>query len=164
MLIKGSNNAEFELSVKNYEFASNDLKEDDLDWLNIYCRIKSSKSSWEFTHPILTTWEVEQLAEWMKSIAENEVNNQVIQFIEPCLQLSLVENLDSSVVVKVCFDLEARPSWVTQDMGKFCIDFEIHKNDLYLAADSLLQELSHFPNRENERILGELTNVRSCKS
>ena len=61
-----------EIEIVSYQFPHIRDDEYDSNWLNIKIKVKELQKPWEVTDPVLLTFEVKQLAEWLEGILENE--------------------------------------------------------------------------------------------
>ena len=81
-----NNNKSFELDVVSYQFPYIKNDEYDSNWLNIKIKVKGLQKPWEVTDPMLLTFEVKQLAEWLEYLVENKKHAPELEFLEPNLK------------------------------------------------------------------------------
>lgn len=91
----------------------------DANWLQIDGVVRTVPGeSWRFEDPCLTTWEVRELGEWLRSAAQGEVAVTgspdrdpvgVLEFTEPNLAFSIAARSGELLVVRVHFSLREPP-------------------------------------------------------
>jgi hypothetical protein len=134
-----------ELQILGYQFPHLETKEYDSNWLIVAGNITHQRGSWQFTDPCLLTYEAEQLASWMDAVADAELPSDYCAFTEPTLEFRALLNIDRPVV-RLYFDLEARPSWATK-VEEIFLEFAIEDLDLRSIAQQWRTELSAYPER-----------------
>jgi len=148
MIFNGINGQRVELKILGYESPEkiNDYWDD--NWLNIYLNVKSQIGDWEVTDPSLTTWEVQEIIDWFKTLAGDEVPEyRQLNFTEPNLSFELLENnnkITHSFLIK--FNLESRPGFAADDKECY-INCAANKQELIQIADALKAELDKYPER-----------------
>jgi hypothetical protein len=99
----------------------------------------------------LLTSEVQRLADWLHGLADSHPSHSHCGFIEPCLSFKFHTDNQKNRVLRVYFELEARPPWA-QATGAgqedLWIDFPFEESDLQQAAADLYQQLSGYPARK----------------
>lgn len=60
-----------ELKIQNYQFPNTLDRDYDGNWLNIYLKVESKVGHWEVTDPSLLTWDIVELINWFRDIANN---------------------------------------------------------------------------------------------
>jgi hypothetical protein len=134
-----------ELQILGYQFPHLETEEYDSNWLIVAGNVTHPRGSWQFIQPCLLTYEAEQLASWMDAVAYAELPYDDCGFIEPNLEFRALLNIDRPVL-RVYFDLEARPSWATK-VEEIFVDFAIEDLDLKSIAQQWRTELSAYPQR-----------------
>jgi len=162
----------FELAIVGYQFPEIEQSPYDSNWLLVSIRVKHPRGSWETTGPFLRTTDVAQLATWFDAVALEApmINRETwiesgrpqlagfpnlrlfdsMEFLEPNLRFTLVERNPESAVVRVYFELEARPGWAASSaVGRedLYVDLRLSPSDLKSAAGSLRAYLTVFPDR-----------------
>ena len=138
-----------ELRILGYEFPHIETAQYDSNWLVVAGNVTHSRGSWQFTHPCLLTYEAERLASWMDALVETDRFPPTCSFIEPNLEFRVLVNMKRPVL-RVYFDLEARPSWASSACsGKedIWVEFPIEELDLKSAARQWRTELTAYPQR-----------------
>jgi len=163
--------SELKLSIVGYESASIDGIGGD-EWLEIQILVRHPRGTWETTGPFLRTVEVGALATWFDAVAAEApmINRETfresghplpagfpnlrlfdsMEFMEPNLRLTLMERTDEYAIIRVYFELEARPSWAhASGAGRedLWVDLRASAVDLRSASQSLRAQLSTFPDR-----------------
>ena len=172
MRLTGPDGHEFELTILGYEFPGIEQTPGDSNWLMVNIRVKHPRGSWEATGPFLRTTEVAQLATWFDGVAVEApmINRETwiesgrpqvagfpnlrlfdsAEFLEPNLRFALVESTGENAVVRVYFELKARPPWsasVAAGQEDLYIDLRLSRSDLKSAAESLRTFLTAFLDR-----------------
>jgi len=135
------------MTVLGYQFP--DILKDywDSNWLEISVRVRSSLGSWQAVHPCLLAFEAHDLASWLASVAEDQAEEAVAEFMEPCLSFKLLESSRELVLLRISFELELRPPWVDKFAGEVHVDFRLSHEDVREAAKSVSGALGQFPVR-----------------
>lgn len=132
------------ISVESYQFPEIVDDEWDSNWLIVCGDAELGGKSWTFRDPCLTTFELEQLANWLDQVFVGEADNAYCDFTEPNLDFERLSELE----VRIAFSLEALPPWCERDSDFGEITFNIPINDhLPAAAKSLRALLARFPIR-----------------
>jgi hypothetical protein len=111
-----------------------------------------------FRHPCLDVLEVRRLASWLDQACTGQ-RSEALGFTEPNLRFELRSFSDEAVVVRVYFEMEARPRWRHegfvdgQDPDCF-IDVDVTTASLKVASHDLLRQLGKL---ESPRSLGSTT-------
>ena len=149
MKLAGRDGQSLELRILGYQFPHLETEEYDSNWLVVAGKVTHSRGSWQFTNPCLLTYEAERLASWMDRIADANLPCDTCGFIEPNLEFRALLSIDRPVL-RVYFDLEARPSWAssvcagTEDLW---VEFPIEELDLKSATRQWRTELTTYPQR-----------------
>jgi hypothetical protein len=151
MLLVGTNDNRFELTVVGYEFPAIEHDEEDGNWLIITVDVESERGSWTATHPSLLTGEAEWLADWLDDVAEDLAEDAEIGFAEPNLTFERDRASGKAVSLRVRFGAECRPPWAAADdrIGErdLWVRFDLAKADVRRAARDLRGQLREFPPR-----------------
>ncbi len=134
-----------ELQILGYQFPYLETKEYDSNWLIVAGNVMHQSGSWQFTDPCLLTYEAEQLASWMDLVADTELPSGSCDFTEPTLEFRTLLNIDRPVL-RVYFDLKARPSWATK-VEEIFVEFAIEDIDRRSIGQQWRTELSAYPQR-----------------
>ena len=140
----------FRLTITNYQFPEDNAGGTDANWLMIQIDATIDRRSWTVIDPCLLTSEVQRLADWLRGLADTDVSRSQCRFIEPCLSFMLETVDDKNGVLRVYFELEARPPWAkATSAGRedLWIDFRLDEIDVKQAAADLYQQLSRYPIR-----------------
>lgn len=145
MKLNSSNGNSFQLKIVGYEFP--DIKDDydDSNWLMIQIDVTSSKNTWNATFPSLSTFEVEQLVNWLNSTDSIKDNPQGLGFIEPCLDFQFSTDPDGQQLLNVFCMNEMSPNRQQGNTSK--IEFPVSEVNLSQAAKDLRLQLQKFPQR-----------------
>jgi hypothetical protein len=140
-----------ELRILGYEFPHIETAEYASNWLIVAGNVTNSRGSWQFTHPCLLTYEAERLASWMVALVEIDRFPTTCGFIEPNLEFRALLNMNRPML-RVYFDLEARPLWASSASGEEVtwVEFPIEELDLRSTARQWHAELSVYPQRASQ--------------
>jgi hypothetical protein len=148
MKLKTDSGNALELIILRYEFP--DVQEDrwDSNWLVISAKITTNGQSWHFSDPAVTTFELVELADWLRAVALRENTFDEFEFTEPNLAFFLVSH--PVPTLRVRFAHESAPPWVTDAADRLSgvfVDFPLATADVAVAADELHEALTDFPIR-----------------
>ena len=148
MRLKAASGNALELIIVRYQFP--DVHEDrwDSNWLVVSGNVATSEGkSWHFTDPAATTFELADLADWLRDVALRENSYDDFEFTEPNLAFFL--STDPTPTLRVKFAHESAPPWVSehQRVAGVFVDFPLSEADVAVAADELRDALNDFPIR-----------------
>ena len=139
-----------DLTVTGYQFPGGEPSRDreDSNWVNVSLEVASSVGSWTTAGAWLMTWEVEELVEWLGTVARGEVPGP-LGFVEPNLAFETRGLFGEEAHVRVLFELEARPHWVQRDRTSHdvWVDLLLPPAGLSAAADELHVSVEQYPVR-----------------
>jgi hypothetical protein len=151
MKLEASTGISFGLEIVGYQFPQMETEEYDSNWLMIQIDVSHPQGDWTSTDPSLLTYEAARLAEWLEAIHNGTSVQPTIGFIEPNLEFHLVTINDrANKALRVCFQLESRPSWAKSDGVGGCdlwVEFPLDEIDLAAAAQQLREQLQQFRQR-----------------
>lgn len=149
MLLFSCKETSLYLTLEGYQFPSCRNEPYDADWLNVKIRASHPKGNWSATQPCLLTWEVIELVEWFKSLANDGPLHSRKSFIEP--ELSFEWLMQPNGLLRVYLDYELRPPWSPyhgpHEEPEFFLQCAISKKGLDLLSSSLAAEAARFPVR-----------------
>ena len=171
------NNQFVEISILGYECP---LRKDsdrwEKNWLSVQFNVKDNKKNWNKTDPVITTFELQRLIDWLNTISENKAykrtlsSGQVmefktIDFTERNLSFELINDFDSNIKqIKIIFRGEIKPinDTGTEFSKEFCfkeeldpiieeaeysIELNATNDQLKKYSEELEIELSKYPER-----------------
>ena len=150
MKLSGSDGQSFELTILGYQFPNMNTEDFDSNWLIIQLDVHHPKGHWRSRDPCLLTYEVERLANFLEQVSRNEKVDAEEHFIEPNLKFRLLTPGSKDEKMRIYFELECRPSWAPSDtvgMEDLWVEFPVLEINLELAAQSLRDQLSIYPQR-----------------
>lgn len=111
MELRGPNSDSFELRVIGYNSAyAGDDRE--ANRLRVYTRASFDGHAWTVIHPILQTWEILDLAEWLDALSTSSPPKPEMKFQEPNFWLEVQRWSEKRVRFRVYFEREHRPVWL----------------------------------------------------
>jgi hypothetical protein len=142
----------FSLVVNRYEFPDEDLRPtednpvDEFEtgrFLVVTASFRNADGQWNASGPIMTTDELERLAEWLDSVVKGHPLSAGIYFTERDLEFS-IDLEERNLLVHVSRDF--RPNW-SMSSETVTITFPVDHIDLRCAVESLRSQLNRFPGR-----------------
>jgi hypothetical protein len=148
MKFKGINDQTVEIKITNYQFPDKVDNDWDKNWLNIYLKVKSDVGNWQTTDPSLTTWEVEELIDWVNTLSKDEKPAySELRFTEPNLSFELLDSNNKSLkMFRIKFDFESQPQSAIEN-NEYFVDCLADNQELKRIADELKIELDKYPKR-----------------
>jgi hypothetical protein len=152
MYLSGPATTAFQLNIVGYEFPHIEHERFDSDWLNIEIRVVDPRGNWSSTAPIMLTWDVAELADWLEALASDQPTRSSVSFIEPNLRFELAQRDSFLIIIRVYFEQESRPPWDPTRSGfsggdVTSLDLHPTLDSLRQAAADLRLQLRRFPIR-----------------
>jgi len=143
MLLRGANDAEFELALIEDRFPELQDAADDSSWVTLSVRVGAPEETCEETAPCLNLYEVQTLAEWLEAVATRKPEVGEVDLLEAELNFSVVKESASEVTVRIRFHLEDRPERLAMDAptNRDYIDIRIDRPQLRAAGAELRRDL-----------------------
>jgi hypothetical protein len=146
-LISESGNA-FELVVLRYEYP--DITEDrwDSNWLVVSGMVTTPEESWRFVDACVTTFELEELADWLERLNHGTPPAAACAFAEPNLEFWYVALPERRLRLR--FAHESAPPRLTEPRERasgVSLEFPLSEIDAEGAAADLREVLNEFPIR-----------------
>ncbi|QKZ12952.1 hypothetical protein [Spirosoma sp. KUDC1026] len=139
-------NSTFELNILDYECSdANSFM--DRNWLLIGLKTQFQQQQTVCTAPLLSTWEVELLLNWMRSIADQRELSPRLTFVEPALVFSNTSRDKGDYCFQIRLSSDALPRWQS-DKKAFYMPINVSKHELQQAIDDLDRQLKLFPVRD----------------
>lgn len=137
---------EFELNIIDYEFADSAAFLD-RNWLIV--SLKTSSNGHQFNHagPILSTWEIELLLDWMRSVAANQALSPKLTFVEPVLGFRAKSPGRGQYNLRIKLDRDVKPSWHQDESRPYWFRVKADRQQLWGAIRDLESQLQRFPVR-----------------
>ena len=136
----------FELNILDYECSDSPYFMD-RNWLIVSLKTRYQNNECVRTAPILSTWEVELLLTWMRSVASGHEISPKLTFVEPALGFSNVSSGHGNYQFRIKLGSDARPKWQS-NATPFYLPVAPDKRELQGAIQDLEQQLRRFPVRE----------------
>jgi hypothetical protein len=148
MELHGPNSDSFEMRVIGYHSApSSDDR--DSNRLRVYTRASFDGHAWTVIHPILQTWEILELAEWLDALATSSPPKPDLKFLEPNVSVQVERWSEERMLLRVCFERDHRPVWLEAKSapGEVFVELECTPEELKEWAADLRQQIEKFPLR-----------------
>ena len=136
----------FELNILDYECSDSPYFMD-RNWLIVSLKAKYQNNECVRTAPILSTWEIELLLKWMKSVANESEISSKLTFVEPALGFNNISPGHGDYRLRIKLGSDVRPNWQS-DTTPFYLPVAPDKRELQGAIMDLEQQLQRFPVRE----------------
>jgi len=163
--LTSTDGAAFELRLSGYEYP--DLTtpgEPDANWLVVHGQVRTAAGeSWTFDEPDLTTWEAQELLDWLHAAAEgrleptddpgSEMVTSTLMFVEPNLAFSVAAVEDEHTLLRVHLSLEAvagKPGCTAEPRPRiyeYSIPLRVDWAQLLTAAKQWSSDIAPFPAR-----------------
>lgn len=145
MKLKAESGATFELVLLRYEHS--DITEDrwDSNWLVVSGRASTDDQSWGFVEPCVTTFELEELADWLETLGTGPAD---FTFAEPNLAFSFAPW--PLPTIRIRFAHQSAPPWLTsadERSAGITLDFVTSPDHAKALAADLRNALDEFPPR-----------------
>jgi hypothetical protein len=139
-------NSTFELNILDYECTdANSFM--DRNWLLIGLKTQYQQQQTICTAPLLSTWEVELLLDWMRSVANQNELSPRLTFVEPALVFSNTSCHEGDYRFQIRLSSDALPRWQSGNKA-FFMPVNVSKHELQQAIDDLERQLKLFPVRD----------------
>ena len=138
---------ELSLGVLSYQFPDS-IDYWDGNWLVIDGSVIHPSGPWNFREACLTSFELQQLAEWFDGVERGHPDRDGGYFTEPCLGFSYVASPDPAIAVLLAH--ECAPPWITDHddrLGGIRLHFPLSANQPRLLAAAVRDLLVQFPVR-----------------
>lgn len=136
----------FELNILDYECSDSPYFMD-RNWLIVSMKTRYQSQECTRTAPILSTWEIELLLKWMRSVAEEQELSSKLTFVEPALSFNTISAGYGDYRMRIKLGSSARPNWLTGS-APFYLPVTPDKSELQGAIQDLERQLKRFPVRE----------------
>jgi hypothetical protein len=137
----------FELDILDYEYSDSQYFMD-RNWLLISLKTRYQNKEYTTTAPLLSTWEIELLINWMRSVASQRQLSPRLSFVEPCLGFSTSSSGLSGYSFGIKLDQEAAPDWYSDQTKPFWLPVSPNDDELTRAITDLEGQLGRFPVRD----------------
>jgi hypothetical protein len=149
MQVSASTGDSFELTLLSYQFPTSTDTEYDGNWLVIKTVAAIKGQRWTHTDPSLLTWEIKEIAEWLRDLAQGIATKTRLDFIESNIAFEMLDKSDITRI-KISLDLESRPPWIERIYSEEAAEgpiVECSKEQLLTWSDDLFEQLRKFPQR-----------------
>lgn len=137
----------FELSILDYEY-SDSPRFLERNGLLVHLRTRHQNQEWAQAAPVLSTWELEILRDWMRSVVANKPQSRRVTFVEPDLSISDFSAETGSYDLRLKLSHEAQPAWQYGNKQPFYLTLSPDAKQLRNAIDDLDEQLKQFPVRD----------------
>jgi len=155
VVLTSADGGRVELRIAGYEFPEDPQGDGngdwDANWLVVSGAVAAADGrAWEFTDPLLTTWEAVELLEWLRRAVGGHLRSgDGLAFVEPDLELAYRGRVDGRVLLTVTLDEEAGPVGSARpDRGPAAeLELAVDVDSLRRATDEWRRELAGTPPR-----------------
>jgi hypothetical protein len=150
MELSGPDGDKLELMLVGYQFPCSSKDEWDANWLIIRTRATIAGREWSSDDPAMLTGEVEELANWIKSLGNNREVEPLLDFVEPNLSFRLQDRSLERVRLQVLLELESRPPWKDWSPPRGAPEgpvLDCSAEDMLAWSTNLKDQLQKFPRR-----------------
>ncbi|KAB7733272.1 hypothetical protein F5984_00790 [Rudanella paleaurantiibacter] len=137
----------FELAVLDYEY-SDSPRFLERNGLLVHIRTRHQNHEWSQAVPVLSTWELELLRDWMSSVAAHQHQSRRITFVEPEISFSDFSGGTDGYDLRLKLSHEAQPGWQPTDQQAFYLTLSPDSTQLQEAIVTLDEQLQQFPVRD----------------
>ncbi len=137
----------FELTILDYEY-SDSPRFLERNGLLVHLRTRHQNNEWAQAAPVLSTWEVEMLRDWMRSVINHKHQSRRLTFVEPDLSFSDFSAENDGYDLRLKLSHEAQPAWQYGDKQPFYLTLSPDAKQLQKAIDDLDRQLKQFPVRD----------------
>jgi hypothetical protein len=100
----------FTMDVLGYQYPDIEDDEWDSEWLTVVGNVSTSRGKWAFRDSCLTTFELQSLVEWFRTLEQARPGSSM-DFTEP--NLLFKKDAEGGALI-VSFSQEAAPPWATE--------------------------------------------------
>ena len=136
----------FELNILDYGCTDSPYFMD-RNWLIVSVRTRYQTLDYVRTASILSTWEMELLLKWMRSIADEHELSSRLTFVDPALGFSTMSTGRNDYRFRIKLSADALPNW-KRDRTPFYLPVAPDKPELQRAIQDLERQLRQFPVRD----------------
>lgn len=136
----------FELNILDYECTDSPYFMD-RNWLIVSLKTRYQNKDCTRTAPVLSTWELELLLNWMRSVADERQLSPKLTFVEPALSFSTTSTGQGDYRLRVKLGASVRPAGQTGS-APFYLPVTPDKRELQRAIQDLEGQLRRFPVRD----------------
>ncbi|MGA0559139.1 WapI family immunity protein [Larkinella sp. VNQ87] len=137
----------FELDILDYEYSDSQYFMD-RNWLLISLKTRYKNYVCTTTAPLLSTWEIELLIKWMRSVVAQRQLSPRLSFVEPCLGFTTSATDANGYAFGIKLDQEATPDWYNDSAKPFWLSVNPNTDELQQAIQDLEGQLNRFPVRD----------------
>lgn len=135
---------EFELTILDYEYGDSPhfLER---NWLLVGLKTRVSEREYQRMAPLLSTWEIELLRDWLHSVAKNGPLSPKLTFVEPALTFRASTIGQHEFCFQIQLAQNDQPGQTTQPPYSLTINTD--SQQLQMAIHDLDIQLNRFPVR-----------------
>ena len=141
-----SDQQSIKLHIMGYEIMVIEEEPFEANWLMVRIEVHSPDARWTVTEPCLTTYEIEDLANWLEAVQFDTAAETAITFQKPLLAFRLVKEPGAPAALRVYYSLpELQIDRTGVQNGR--LDFALPELNLAMAVADLRAQLKRFPPR-----------------
>lgn len=137
---------EFELTILDYEYGDSPhfLER---NWLLISLRARIGGHEYHRMAPLLSTWELELLRDWMCSITCHKPLSPKLTFVEPALTIRADSLNHGDYQFGIKLTRETTAGWQANGSGSYWLTVAADTRQVQSAISDLENQLAQFPVR-----------------
>ena len=153
MKITGPDDHSFELKLEGYQFPAArpfGSRDERANRLNVAIEASIREVSWEAAHPCMSTWQVQQIAEWAERLLDPNDPHSRLLFPDPELTFHYGGKRSGNIVIQVNFGgdfLPPKRAYYNLEEDHVWAELIVPPDDLKAWADSLREALAKYPPR-----------------
>ncbi|GAA4397060.1 hypothetical protein GCM10023187_05910 [Nibrella viscosa] len=137
----------FELNVLDYEYPAGTSQRTERNLLLIGFRAGWHKNQTAKIAPLLFTWEINSLIDWLLHLRNTGRMAPRLAFNEPCLAFECLSASANEFLLQVQLAQEATPDWHHNPYQPFWLPVVVTATQISEAIDQLKQQAEIFPVR-----------------
>ncbi|GAA4459847.1 hypothetical protein GCM10023189_34060 [Nibrella saemangeumensis] len=137
----------FELNVLDYEYPASTAYRTDRNLLLIGFRAGWHKNQTAKTAPLLLTWELDALINWLRQLRDTGRMAPRLAFSEPCLAFECLSASANEFLLQIKMAQEATPDWHQNPQQPFWLPIVVTAAQISDAIHQLKSQAEIFPVR-----------------
>jgi len=140
------------LELRNLDYESLKIKEDEFNWLYILFSVQNEYMKWWEIDACMTSSDLKRLADWFKDLSFGYTIEDLFFTNEQYFHFELLSKNESTMTIKVCFIQHLAPTYFHENGIECFITFDLTSSELKQISDSLERDYLNTPIRNLDRI------------